>query len=100
MAVKTLEELLTGIREILPDDTSDEAIGLLEDVSDSFNEAAKNEENENWKKRYEDNDREWRQKYRDRFFNTGSNDKDKQQAEEPEEKPVKKSFADLFEVKE
>ena len=104
MAIKTQEELLNSIRDLLPDNTSDEAISLLEDVTDtlgSFSNA--NKDNEDWKKKYEENDKEWRQKYRDRFFNTGSNDDGKPDNKfdpEPEPEPVKKKFEDLFTIKE
>lgn len=103
MAIKTQEELLTSIRGLLADDTSDEAISLLEDVTDtlgSFSNA--NNDNEDWKKKYEENDKEWRQKYRDRFFNTGSDDGDKLEKKtdpDPSE-PTMRKFDDLFSTKE
>lgn len=103
MAIKTQEELLNSIKELLKDDTSDESISLLEDVSDTLTELSANQDTENWKQKYEDNDKQWRQKYRDRFFNTGSEesgkfDKGFEQEKEPE--PVKKTFDDLFTIKE
>ena len=103
MAIKTQEELLNSIKELLKDDTSDESISLLEDVSDTLTELSANQDTENWKQKYEDNDKEWRQKYRDRFFNTGSDDGGKLGGRfdpEPESEPVKKTFEDLFTIKE
>lgn len=106
MAIKTQEELLNGIKGLLADNTSDEAITLLEDVTDTLkdlSEKSANTDNEDWKKKYEDNDKEWRQKYRDRFFNTGSDDGGKSNdrfGTETEPEPVKKNFSDLFTVKE
>ena len=48
---------------------------------------------------FEDNDAEWRKKYRDRFFNGGT-DKDEDE-EDFHSQPVKpKTFSDLFTVKE
>lgn len=103
MAIKTQEELLTSIKGLLADDTSDEAISLLEDVTDTLGSFSNtNNDNEDWKKKYEENDKEWRQKYRDRFFNTGSSD-DKSDAKfepEPEPEPAMKKFDDLFKTKE
>lgn len=103
MAIKTQEELLTSIKGLLADNTSDEAISLLEDVTDtlgSFSNA--NKDNEDWKKKYEENDKEWRQKYRDRFFNTGSSDgkSDDKFEPEPEPGPAIRKFDDLFKTKE
>ena len=103
MAIKTQEELLNSIKGLLKDDTSDESIALLEDVTDTLTEMATNKDNENWKQKYEDNDKQWRQKYRDRFFNTGSDEGSKLGVRfdpEPEPEPVKKTFEDLFTTKE
>ena len=103
MAIKTQEELLNSIKELLKDDTSDESISLLEDVSDTLTELSANQDTENWKQKYEDNDKQWRQKYRDRFFNTGSEEGakfDKKFEQEKESEPVKKTFEDLFTIKE
>lgn len=104
MAIKTQEELLTSIKGLLADDTSDEAISLLEDVTDTLGSFSNtNKDNEDWKKKYEENDKEWRQKYRDRFFNTGSGDDGKSDARfdpDPEPEPTMRKFDDLFSTKE
>lgn len=80
MAVRTAEELLASVRTRIGDDQSDEAIALIEDVSDTLN-SMKNDSNEEWKKKYEEwkkkyeeNDANWRQKYRDRFFSPSNDD--------------------------
>lgn len=91
MAVKTVDEIMTKVREIIGEDDSDEAIGFIEDISDtleSFSNA------EDWKTKYEENDKKWREKYRDRFFTSKEEVED--DIEEPEEKE-KKKFEDLFE---
>lgn len=92
MAVKTVDEIMTKVREIIGEDDSDEAIGFIEDISDtleSFSNA------EDWKTKYEENDKKWREKYRDRFF-TSKEEVEEDDIEEPEEKE-KKKFEDLFE---
>ena len=96
MAVKTKEEILESIKGLMADDTSDESIALLEDISDTFDEQKNNTDTEDWKKKYEDNDREWRQKYRDRFFSTGSDDVPKPKELQPEPDNSPKKFEDLF----
>lgn len=69
MAVRTLEEITKALSEKLGEDTSDEAISLLEDVTDTLNDFnTRVTESGNWKQRYEENDAEWRQKYRNRFM--------------------------------
>ena len=60
---KTLEELLSVAKAYIKEDTSDEALGLIEDIKDSFAP-----EGEDWKAKYEENDKAWRAKYKERFF--------------------------------
>lgn len=96
MAVRTKEELLESIKGLLADDTSDESIALLEDVTDTFDEQKTKTDTEDWKKKYEENDREWRQKYRDRFFSTGSDDVPPPKELQPEPDNSPKKFEDLF----
>ena len=96
MAVKTKDELLGSIKSLLADDASDESIALLEDIADTFDEQKTKTETEDWKKKYEENDREWRQKYRDRFFSTGSEDVPQPSQLQPEPDNSPKRFEDLF----
>lgn len=94
MAIKTLEEILANVNTILGENTSDEALTLLDDITDTFNA----KDNTDWKQKYEDNDASWRQRYRERFL-TGNTDLDKSVDEsddnEDEEKKSYK-FEDLF----
>lgn len=95
MAVRTRDEILTSIRTHFGEDTSDETLALVEDITDTINdfENKANNNGENWKQRYEENDAAWRKKYRDRFFSGGSDDND-----DEHEPPKKKnySYANLF----
>ena len=92
MAVKTVDEIMAKVRERIGEDDSDEAIGFIEDISDTL-ESLSNAED--WKTKYEENDKKWREKYRDRFF-TSKEEVEEDDIEEPEEKE-KKKFEDLFE---
>lgn len=79
MARLTREQYLEKIKDIIGEDTSDESITLLEDLTDTYDEleqASSKKDDEDWKQKYEENDKQWRQKYRDRFYSTGD-DKDK-----------------------
>lgn len=67
MAIKSREEIMETLRTRIGEDTSDDALSFIEDVQDTL-DSLSNADNENWKQRYEDNDAQWRQKYRDRFF--------------------------------
>lgn len=86
MAVLSFDELITKIKTKIGEDTSDESIELLEDVTDTFNA---NKDGEDWKTKYEENDKEWRKKYIDRFSGSGDDDLE-------EEEEEKTTFEDLF----
>ena len=97
MSVVTREDLFTRIKERIGDDTSDEAIRLVEDFSDTF-DSMSNAENEDWHTKYEENDRQWRERYISRFENPiegNSTETAHIPEEETEEKEV--TIDDLFE---
>ena len=64
MAVRTKDELLTRISEYIGEDTSDAAIELLEDVTDTYDDISGGED---WHARYDELDADWRRRYRERF---------------------------------
>lgn len=94
--VKTKDELLEAVRELVADTTTDEALAFIENLSDTVDAAA---DPEDWKSRYEENDRAWREKYRDRFY-SGVKDKEDveeiEEEEETEEVKEKTKFEELF----
>lgn len=99
MAVKTKDEILKQIKERIGDDTSDTALQLIEDVNDTLDSLTASADSEDWKTKYEQNDADWRKRYRDRFFNVGADDEydNPDPNEEPKvehKNPV--SFEELF----
>lgn len=96
MAVRTREEILESIRARVGEQTDDETIAFLEDVTDTLTdfETRANGDGEDWEQRYKDNDTEWRKKYTERFFS------DEPQVATPEpkgdESTKPKTFEDLF----
>lgn len=69
MAVRTKQEVLELIKTKFADDTSDETLTFIEDVSDTLNDLeSKSSGQEDWKQKFEDNDKMWREKYKSRFF--------------------------------
>ena len=94
MAVRTREEVMKAVRDRIGDDSSDDALSFIEDIQDTLNnyENNANNDNTNWKQRYEDNDKEWRKKYRDRFFSEGKDDENN----EEDDTPRKYTFDSLF----
>lgn len=99
MAVVNKDTIMERLRENFNDNDSDDVLGLLEDVTDTLNDyQSRLEENGDWKERYEQNDREWRQKYKDRFFN---NEPEPEPDPEPEpykdpEQATPTTFEELF----
>lgn len=70
MAVRTVDELLASVKEVVGDAiTSDKGISLLEDITDSYKT-----DGEDWKAKYEENDATWRKRYADRFSGRGETD--------------------------
>ena len=98
MAVVSKEVLLERIRSMTGGENaeSDESISLLEDISDTFEDlTAQVSLAGDYKKKYEENDAEWRKRYRDRFFSSadeGSPIKD----DPPEEPETKVTYESLF----
>lgn len=71
MAVISRESLLERIRDMMGEENaeSDESISLLEDFSDTFEDLSNQvSQAGDYKKKYEENDAEWRKRYHDRFF--------------------------------
>lgn len=102
MAVKSKEELLNALKAKIGDDDSDDTLAFIEDVTDTIDDLNKRvSDSGDWKAKYEQNDKEWRQKYRDRFF-SGNNDDDftpggvDSDDDNDDDKP--KTFDDLFTV--
>lgn len=96
MAIRTREELLDSIRAIFGEQTDDETITFLEDVTDTLTdfETRANGDGENWEQRYKDNDAEWRKKYTERFFSSEPAETPETKPKDEETKP--KTFEDLF----
>lgn len=95
MSVRTRDEILESIRARIGEQTDDETISFLEDVTDTltdFETRANNDED--WEQRYKDNDAEWRKKYTERFFSGKPSEPPEQKPKEEETKP--KNFEDLF----
>lgn len=92
--VRSKDEIIKMLTEKMGEDTSDEALAILEDVTDTISDyEAKTADATDWKTKYENNDKEWRDRYRERFM-TGSDDSDEDIPDEPEDK--KYTFDELF----
>jgi len=107
---RTKSEILSQLKVILKDDTSDEAVSLLEDITDTLDDTD-TDVLEDYKKRVEELETRvketedfWRSKYTDRFFSTDPLPSGKSTVEEtilpPEEETpdehTKETFDELF----
>lgn len=97
MAVRTREELISSLSERFGEDTSDEVISVLEDVTDTISDyETRISEAGDWKTKYEENDRSWREKYKSRFMSGSGTE---ETVLENDETVVEKTtFDDLFET--
>ena len=112
MAVRTKEEIMNKVKTYMGDDTSDDALAFVTDLSDTLDSGSKSTNNDgvDYKAKYEeaearvkDTDAKWRQRYRDRFFGVIDPNDDKEFGEagdgEPkkqDDQPEPEKFEDLF----
>ena len=93
--IKSKDEIISMISQQIGEDNSDEAISLLEDITDTLNDyETKTNDSTNWKQKYEDNDKEWRERYMERFMSGSSDEIDEDIIDEPTER--KYTFDELF----
>lgn len=98
--IVTMDELLNQLNNVIGENTSDEVISLIENVTDTFNDIstkASNNDAEQWKNKYEENDKAWREKYKSRFMTGGT---EPPEQSEPPELPEKRTFDSLFKEEE
>lgn len=95
MAKLSKDDLIEKVRKYVGDRTDDETIEIIEDISDSFDSSDADE----WKQKYMDNDKMWRDKYISRFVEKKEDELDTPTEHEEEEKEYN-SFEDLFEEEE
>lgn len=101
MSVLSKDEALELIKTHIGEANDDDTLKFVEDMSDTLNEMEKkaNGDGTDWKSKYEENDKAWREKYRERFFNGTPNcddSKDDNEDKDVEDKTTPKTFEELF----
>ena len=86
MAKRTFAELVEKIKTYTGDRDDDETLSLMEDINDTLNNET------DWQAKYNENDKAWRTKYKQRFENGTVDEQD--EPDEQEEKPI--TFDQLF----
>lgn len=96
MAIKTREELIAQVTASFGDSTSNEAIALIEDVTDTIKdlETKVNGDGKDWKAEAEKIDKEWREKYVKRFSSSSDNEDNKDEQNDDTVKSY--NYEDLF----
>lgn len=94
MAKLARDELIEKVRKYVGDRTDDETIEIIEDISDSIDSS-----DDEWKQKFEENDKMWRDKYISRFLEKKEDELDPLTKHGEEEKEYN-SFEDLFEEEE
>lgn len=99
MAIMNKQDLLDRLTAAVGEDKNDDVIALVEDLSDTIDDyESKVKDQTDWKSKYEENDKAWRNKYITRF-KAGVVDEEEDDPDE-EERPRPKTFEELFTVKE
>lgn len=98
MAIRTKEEILNAIKDKVED--TDSLVEIFEDISDTFDDFEK-KDMEDWKAKYEENDKMWKEKYINRFLNNEVEENiEDTTSEEVVEEVEPKTYDDLFKAEE
>lgn len=97
MGVRTREEILEAIRSRIGEDTSDESISLLEDITDTMGDyETRLADKTDWKNKYDELDATWRRKYIERFSGKTGEDIKNEQEEQIKDDSEPRTFDELF----
>lgn len=100
MSVITREQLRQRMNEIIGKNNTDDTLSFIEDFEDTFSDMEERASGStNWKQKYEENDAEWRKKYRERFFGKKEEDDDDDNDDDGEHEERKTRFEELFETR-
>lgn len=67
--IKSIYELIETVKTRIGDNPDDESVSFLEDITDTLTDYDnKTKDNTDWKKKYDELDKEWKQKYVERFL--------------------------------
>lgn len=75
MAILNKTEFFDRLSKRIGEDTSDEAMKDMEDFTDTYNALSTKAEGgaDEWKRKYEENNENWKKRYKARFFSSGGN---------------------------
>ena len=105
MAVLSHDDFMNTIKDLAGDNADDNTLTMIENFTDTFNDLeTRASDTTDWKTKYEQNDNEWREKYKTRFFegDAGTTPADvmRDQKEDITDDGKDISFDDLFKERE
>lgn len=94
------EDFFASVRGVVGDKDDPDTIKFLEDMTDTYNAFEKGTAGDgiDWKQKYEDNDKAWAKRYRNRFMNGdgGNGPKASEKNSDGGYDPTAVDFSDLF----
>lgn len=92
--VKSISELIEVVKTRIGDNPDDDSVAFLEDITDTLTDYDnKTKDNTNWKEKYNELDKSWKQKYIERFSDGDYEDPDD---ENEDDVAVPEKFDELF----
>ena len=75
MAVLSHDDFMNAVKGLAGDNADDNTLAMIENFTDTFNDLeTRSKDTTDWKAKYEQNDNEWREKYKARFFEGAGTD--------------------------
>ena len=91
--IKPITELIVTVRTRLGDNPDDDSVAFLEDITDTLTDYDnKTKDNTDWKNKYDELDRSWKEKYISRFSDVLEDIKDAVE----DEVEIPERYEDLF----
>lgn len=105
MAILSHDDFMNAVKGLAGDNADDNTLTMIENFTDTFNDLeTRASDTTDWKAKYEQNDNEWREKYKARFFEgdalTKPADVMRDQKEDITDDGKDISFDDLFKERE
>ena len=97
--VLSRDEFFEVINKRVGENTDDDSLKFIEDMTDTYNSLESNKSGEDWEKKYNELDAEWRERYKKRFFN-GKEEIVEENREDVEDESEPTTFDELFEERE
>lgn len=92
--VKSISELIEAVKTRIGDNPDDDSVAFLEDITDTLTDYDnKTKDNTDWKEKYDELDKSWKQKYIERFSDDVYDDPDE---ENEDDVAVPEKFDELF----